>query len=321
MKTKPHYKKHKKAGLPPGSLIYTGDHISTEHIIECFETRNGVWEKSNNDINTIIETPFDSDRCIWINVIGLNEIDIIKNITEWMSISPLHAEDILNVNQRPKIDIEEDYIFAVIKYFDTIHEAPLLVGEQFSILLTKNILCTFQEKQEDQLNPIKQRLLKSTSIGSTHSSPDMIFYEVLVLLTDNYSSNFDFIGDIVYQIEGNITTMKYDDITKQLNQCRSSILLLKKSISSFKEGLFKILGLRIEWFADPVRKGLFDVHDHLIQLSEMSDTYREITISLKDLHTSLITHELNVVMKTLTIISTFFIPLTFLVCLYGLNFK
>lgn len=300
-----------KAGLSPRETIlevfdYNAEEIEEhkfyENIIEKFE----------------LLPPVEEDRVRWINFDGLNNMDIIESICKSYNIHSLVMEDILNTDQRPKIEDYESYIYMVAKmiYFDN----SLMVVEQVSIILGKGYVISFGERVGDVFNSIRERLRKS-SVHIRKSGADYLAYSILDSIVDGYFGVLERLGDEIDEVEdGLLNNPKMEGLIK-MRKLKRDLLFLHKSIWPLREvasGMERNENNLIK------RSTIFyirDVYDHIIQAIDTTETFRELIAGLMDVYLSSISNKMNEIMKVLTIISTIFIPLTFIAGVYGMNFK
>jgi magnesium transporter len=312
------YKKH--IGQVPGTLIYTGKKPDKDFHVECFDyTKDSIEESVLLNIEDAINYKL-TDSVTWINVDGLKHTDQIENIGKQYDLHPLVLEDIVNTTQRPKIDEYEGYLFIVLKmlYYD---ENESIVIEQVSFVLGKNYVITFQESEGDVFNSIRERLrLANGRIRGLKS--DYLMYALIDAVVDNYFSIIETLGNKIEDLEtelfaGNTRehiSIEVQQLKREILKVRRAIFPLREIINRIEKGEHPLIYKRtITYYRD--------IYDHLIQVSENIDIYREMIWSLMDMYMTTISNRMNEVMKVLTIMSSIFIPLTFLAGIYGMNFE
>ncbi|WP_242121342.1 magnesium/cobalt transporter CorA [Aestuariivivens sediminicola] len=310
----------KKLGQIPGSVIYTGNRAKQKLSIEVFDyNKEQCIEK---DLESV-EDSFvyqSSETITWININGLNYVDAIEKLGANYNLHPLVLEDIVNINQRPKIDEFDDYVFIVVKmlYYDANEK---MVCEQVSFILGKNYVLTFQESEGDVFDSVRDRIRQAK--GRVRSmQADYLLYVLIDAIVDHYFSVIELLGDKIEDFEtdifsGNIS----DNATQNIQNLKREILRVRRSIFPLREVIN-----RIEKNENPLihKKTLTfyrDIYDHIIQVSENIDIYREMIWSLMDMYMTTISNKMNEVMKVLTIMASIFIPLTFIAGIYGMNFE
>lgn len=311
------YKKH--VGLAPGTLVYTGTKTENELFIECIDysaTHLDIVE--HKDVSEVFHFK-STDSNTWININGLNHTKAIEAIGEHYKISPLVLEDIVNTSQRPKIDVYDDYIFVSLKmiYYD---KSESIVVEQVSLILGNNYVLSFQETEGDVFESLRERMNNVKGRLRTFGT-DYLFYALIDSVVDHYyevtetMSNKieDMEDDLFLGVTSNITTQQIQLLKKELLRVRRSITPLREIINRIENSDHKFIDKKnLQYY--------MDVYDHIVQLSDSVDIYREMIWGLMDMYMTSISNKMNEVMKVLTIIATIFIPLTFIAGIYGMNF-
>lgn len=311
-------KHHKKIGQVPGTIIYTGEK-SNPLSIEIFDYNSEeIIEKHLEKI----EDTFDfrsSDSVTWININGLHYTEDIDKIGKHYSLHPLNLEDIANISQRPKIDEYNDYLFVVLKmlHYDNKYKVK---SEQVSFILGKNYVLTFQEAEGDVFETVRDRLRNSKgkirSLGS-----DYLLYALMDAITDHYYVIIETMGDKIETLEDQLFLgISKQEITQQIQNLKREVLKVRRAIYPLREIINKIEKTHSGLIQDKTLHYFRDVYDHVIQISENIEIFREMIWGLMDMYMTAISNKMNEVMKVLTIISTIFIPLSFIVGVYGMNF-
>jgi magnesium transporter len=310
-------KKH--IGQVPGTLIYTGQKSDKDFHVECFDyTKDYIEESILLNIEDAVNYK-ETDSVTWINVDGLKHTDKIEDIGKLYDLHPLVLEDIVNTSQRPKIDEYDDYLFVVLKmlYYD---EDENIIIEQVSIVLGKNYVLTFQESEGDVFGSIRERLrLANGRIRGLKS--DYLMYALIDAIVDNYFGIIETLGNKIEDLETELFTGNAkEDINVEVQQLKREILKVRRAIFPLREIINRIEKGEHPFIYKRTINFFRDIYDHLIQVSENIDIYREMIWSLMDMYMTTISNKMNEVMKVLTIIATIFIPLTFIAGIYGMNF-
>lgn len=312
------HKKH--IGQVPGTLVYTGKKSDKDFQVECFDyTKDDIEETILLNIEDAVNYK-DTDSVTWINVDGLQHIDKIEDIGKQYDLHPLVLEDIVNTTQRPKIDEYEDYLFVVLKmlYYDANEE---IVIEQVSFVLGKNYVLTFQEAEGDVFGTIRERLRYANGRIRGLKS-DYLLYALIDAVVDNYFSIIETLGNKIEDLETELFTgHAREDVNIEVQQLKREILKVRRAIFPLREIINRIEKGEHQLIFKRTITYYRDIYDHLIQVSENIDIYREMIWSLMDMYMTTISNKMNEVMKVLTIMSSIFIPLSFLAGLYGMNFK
>jgi len=312
------YKKH--VGKSPGTLIYTGDKTAQKLFIESFDYNP---EFINELELEFIEDAFkfkSTDSITWININGLSHIDEIEKIGTHYNLHPLVLEDIVNTSQRPKIDEYEDYIFISLKmlYYDVDENITI---EQVSFVLGKNYVLTFQESEGDVFDSVRDRLRSGKGRIRTLGS-DYLLYALMDAVVDHYYIVVETMGNKVEDLEDVLFSGHVkEDLSQQVLSLKKELLKVRRAIFPLREIISRIEKTDHELILKKNLQFYNDVYDHIIQLSDSIDIFREMIWSLMDMYMTTISNKMNEVMKVLTIIATIFIPLTFIAGIYGMNFE
>ena len=312
------YKKH--IGKAPGTLVYTGQKTEKALHIESFDyTKETLTESILTNIEDA-QSYKNTDSVTWINIDGLNALNEIENIGKQYELHPLVLEDIVNTTQRPKIDEYDDYLFVVLKmlYYDTEEN---IVIEQVSLVLGKNYVLSFQESEGDVFNTVRERIRHGNGRIRGLKS-DYLMYALIDAVVDHYFSIIETLGNKVEDLETDLFAGNAkEDINIEVQQLKREILKVRRAIFPLREIINRIEKGDHPLIFKRTITYYRDIYDHLIQVSENIDIYREMIWSLMDMYMTTISNRMNEVMKVLTIISTIFIPLTFLAGIYGMNFE
>jgi magnesium transporter len=256
----------------------------------------------------------------WINVDGLRDAHLLEQFGSFFGLHPLVIEDILNTEQRPKVDFYEDYIYVVLKQLAWDPASEEVVGEQLSLILGSNFVLSFQELPGDLFDPIREKIRKKTG-RIRKLGPDYLLYTLLDAIVDNYFVILEKLGEQIELIEEELLRDPAPITLHRTHRQRREMIFLRRSIWPLRE---VISGLERE--ESPLIKNatdlfLRDVYDHTIRIMDTVETYRDMLAGMLDMYLSSVSNKLNAVMKVLTIIATIFIPLTFFAGVYGMNFK
>ncbi len=311
----------KKAGLAPGTVLHIGDSDYKGFKIEVYDfTQEKLERKDLTDPAQCAEY-LSTDTVTWINICGLSRTDKIEELGQVLGLHPLTLEDIVNTNQRPKLEEHEEYTFIVLKMV-YLREQKELMAEQLSMIAMSNVIVTFQENPEDVFGNLRKRL-ESTKTPIRKRSADFLLYALIDSVVDNYFEILEWIGEKVEDIEDDILAEQpVPGMVENVYNLRRDLIYLRKVIWPTREliGTLEKTGDGEFWKED-TRNYLRDLRDHSLQILDNVEVLREVLAELVTIHLSAISNRLNQVMKFLTIISTIFIPLTFIVGIYGMNFK
>jgi magnesium transporter len=315
----PSIKKKKKIGLPPGTLIYTGDKVKEITKIKVTEyTEDHYSYQEFKDITTDL-TKIKKPLLKWIDVYGLAQLDVINEIGRQFGLHPLVLEDILSPNQRPKLEDYGEYIFAVFKKLSWNADEEDFEYEQISLILGENYVISFQERDTKLFNPIYQRIYvpkgRVRQMGS-----DYLFYALIDITIDNYFIVLEKVGEDIEDIEDTLIKNPEPETLQSIYKLKRSSIELRKSIWPIREVINKLQREQSSLIKDELQIYLRDIYDHVFRISDVLENYRDIIVGMLDMYLSSVSNKMNDVMKVLTMISTIFIPLSFLGGFYGMNF-
>ncbi|NWF49961.1 MAG: magnesium/cobalt transporter CorA [Ignavibacteriaceae bacterium] len=310
----------KKPGLSPGTLIYTGDKKEEAIKISRFQYKDDSYEEK--EFKSLIDclNTIDDSYNFWINIDGIHNVGLVEDVGKSYGIHPLVLEDILNPVQRPKIEDYDEYIFIVLRMLTFNPKDQNIEWEQLSMIWGSNYLVTFQEAQGDVFEPVRERI--RTGKGKIRKEGiDYLVYTLLDAVVDSYFSTLESIGDSIENLEDTLIENPSKLIQGSIHTLRRNLILIKKSVWPLREVLSTVLREEPELVKTSTRIYLRDVYDHSIQVIDTVESYRDILSGILETYLSSLSTKLNQVIKILTIISTIFIPLTFLSGVYGMNFK
>jgi magnesium transporter len=313
-------KRLKKVGLPPGTLIYTGDRVDQKaHITIIDYDEDNFQEREITKFEECLVFK-DKPTVTWINVNGISHIANLENLGECFNLHPLVMEDILNIDQRPKVEDYEDYLFMVmktIKYEEVNNE---IEADQISLILGSNYVISFQEGDGDLFHSIRERL--QTGKGHIRKDrADYLFYALVDLIVDNYFVILEKFGEKIEFLEEEVVSQPDPDTLRDIHRFKNDMIILRKSLWPLREVISKLEKREFTLINDATVVYFKDVYDHTIVAIDTVETYRDILSGMLDIYLSSVSNKMNAIMKVLTIIATIFMPLTFLAGVYGMNFK
>ena len=309
-----------KQGLPPGTLAYIGAPKDHKVNISIFrynkEACNEIPHAQRDECLPQEESPY----ICWINIDGIHDLNLIADIGKEYHLHPLILEDIVNTTQRPKVEEYDNGIYMVLKMISFDKESREIDTEQISLFLGKNYVLTFQEKPADVLGPIRNRL--QNNLGRIRKNgPDYLFYALIEIIISNYFRVLEGLEDKIDELEDELNEDLSSNIIQRIQKLKRELIFMRKSVYPLREMLGLLERNPSIFIIKKTQLFLRDLQGQTYNISEMVETYRDILSNLHDLHLSLNGHKMNEVMKLLTIISTIFIPLTFIAGIYGMNFE
>ena len=311
-------KQSKKAGLPPGTLVYIGKERQEKVNIDVIDyTESQLQEIRPSAVEECLA--FSGKPTVtWINVTGVHDTDVIEKIGKQFGLHSLVMEDIVNTKQRPKIEAYENCLFMVLKmlFFNEKNETR---AEQVSLVLGRNFVISFQETERDVFEHVRQRIRQQGSIRKMGS--DYLVYALIDAIVDNYFAILEKIGGTIENVENEIMKNPGKETMGRVHALKRDLIYLRKSVWPLREVISSMerggSGLVKEHTAIYLR----DVYDHTIRVIETIETFRDMVSGMVDVYLSSVSNRTNEVMKVLTIIATIFMPLTFIVGIYGMNFE
>ena len=313
-------KKHQTPGQSPGTMIHVGEKKTETVHIGIFEYDASSITYTELDSALELETERNKPGVRWINVDGLHDVDCMTRIGGEFGIHPLIMEDILDTDQRPKLDVQGDYIFLLLKMITFDKAADALDIEQVSFIVGGDFVITFQEKPGDVFDPVRERL-RALKGRIRKLGADYLAYALVDVVVDNYFLVLERIGEQLEDLEDDIIGSRHMDSSRRIHQVKRELLFLRKSIWPLRELITGLLREENTLILDATRPYLRDVYDHTIQVIDTIETYRDMASGILDIYLSSVSNRMNEVMKVLTVIATIFIPLTFMTSLYGMNFE
>ncbi len=282
------------------------------------------------DTNTIVEVELQtvselSDYLnkyekIWINIDGLHDVKLLGEVGRLFAIHTLVLEDIANTGQRPKVDIGEDYIFTSIKMMFLDEKIHRLEAEQISMYLTKNVLITFQEKQGDIFEPIRERLRNKKGRVRNYNIT-YLKYCLLDLIVDNYNFLMETFGEKVEDLEDKILLEPNKDILAEINKNKIELNYFRKAIRPAREAISNFKDFKTDLITKKEQPFFNDLQDLIQRSYDLVENYKNMLSEQLTVYSTNVNNRLNDIMKILTIFSVIFIPITFVAGIYGTNFE
>jgi magnesium transporter len=307
--------RHKsRPGAPPGVVHSAEDSLPTS--VRLMAYSDGTLVDESDVTPEQLQQLMLPEGVTWIDVVGLRDTQTITRIGEMFGLHPLSLEDVVHVHQRPKVEVFGDHLFVIARMVSL---PDRLEHEQVAIFLGKNYVVTFQERPGDCLEPVRQRLRDHRGRIRTTGS-DYLAYALLDAIIDHYFPIIEAYGGELDRIEQQIDEGVGDRAISELHDIRSDLLVMRKLMWSHREAIHSLLCEEHPLIDSATLFYLRDCYDHTIQIVDLVETYRETCGNLRDFHFSLISQKTNDIMKLLTIISSIFIPLSFIAGVYGMNF-
>ncbi|NWF57014.1 MAG: magnesium/cobalt transporter CorA [Syntrophaceae bacterium] len=313
-------KSSKKAGLPPGTLVHIGEKKTEKTRVAVVEyDGHGFQEKELKNFDDCYLFPKES-AVTWVNVIGIQQVEVLEKLGTCFVVHPLALEDILNTEQRPKVEDYGEDLFIVVKLISYDDKRDEVEAEQISLILRPQALLSFQEKEGDDFAAVKERL-RGGKGRLRKMGADYLAYTLLDIVVDQYFVVLEKLGERIEVLEGKLLTDPSTSTLQKIQNLKREMLLLRKWVWPLREVISSLERGEFPGIQASSRVYFRDVYDHTIQVMDSIEIYRDMLSGMLDIYLSSLNNRMSAVMKVLTIIATIFMPLTFLAGVYGMNFK
>ncbi|QZZ19880.1 magnesium/cobalt transporter CorA [Leptothermofonsia sichuanensis E412] len=277
-------------------------------------------------IRTEIATPeecapyLDTESVSWVDVQGLGSENVLQRIGKVFNLHPLVLEDVVNVPQRPKVEEYGDQLLVIARMVTPNRNGDGFISEQVSFILAKHYLLTVQEEPEyDAFGPIRERIRLSKGSIRKHGT-DYLIYALLDSIIDGFFPVLETYGEKIEELEDEVVSNPTRKTLERIHELKRDLLTLRRAIWPQRDSINALIRDSNTLISNDVRIYLRDCYDHTVQVLDMVETYRELSSSLMDVYLSSVSNKMNEVMKFLTVMSSIFIPLTFIAGVYGMNF-
>ncbi len=307
------------SGLSSGNLVPIGDKLMEKPKITIIDYSSSTLEE--RIVETIEECTvyLDKPTMTWINIDGLHEVNFIEQIGQCFHIHPLTLESILNTTQRPKIEYFPNYIYIALKMISWDEKEQETTIEHISLILMQNMVLSFQEREGDVFNSVRERI-RNRNGKIRQSSVDYLIYALLDTIVDQYFVILEKLGEKTELLEDVLINQPSPQNLQVIHQTKRNLIYLRNAVWPLREVINKLEKEETALIQEGTKLFLRDVYDHTIQVIETIEALRDMVSGLLDIYLSSVSNKMNEVMKVLTIIATIFIPLTFLAGIYGMNF-
>lgn len=317
-------KKHysKKVGMPPGTPIYIGD-------ADISKLDKPILTKIAYDGTELIECELsaetlatfkpDTGKKLWLNVHGVHDAGLIKQIGELFKLHPLVVEDILNTEQRPKVDEYEDYIFLETRNFYYEKESMSTSSEQISMVLSHNFLLTFQERSTGAFEPVRERL-RANHAHTRGQGVDYLAYALLDSVVDSYFKVLEDVSNDSEDLEDRLLAKPSNTELQNIHQLKHVSIELRRAVWPLREVINSLTRNEKAFFNPSTVPYLRDVYDHTVNFIESLESIRDSLSSMMDIYMASVTQRVNLELRALTVVAMLFMPATLIAGIFGMNF-
>jgi len=313
-------KRSKKAGLPPGTLVHIGNKRVEKVKISIIDYDEKQFQEK--EIKAIKEcfSYKDTPTMTWINIDGVHEIKVIEEIGKHFNLHPLILEDMVDTDQRPKIKDLGNYIFIILKMLYYAEKDNEMKVEQVSLVLGKNYVISFQEREGDVFDSIRERI--RNNLGQIRKAgADYLIYALIDAIIDNYFTVIEKLGEETENLEDKVISQPNPANVQAIHKLKRDLIFLRKSVWPLREVINILERGESLLILKATNLYLRDIYGQTIQVMDTVETLRDVLSGILDIYLSSMSNRMNEIMKVLTIIATIFIPLTFIVGIYGMNFQ
>lgn len=310
--------RHAPPGTAPGSLYVPEGALKPRVTIMTYNA-SGFEEKTVSGVKAIKEQlDMHPDKNHWIDIRGFGDKEFFEQVADCFGIHRLQMEDVFNVYQRAKAEEYQGHMFLISRCLK--EENDVFINDQLSLFLGKNFVISIQDKYEDLLNPLRERIRQGKGFVRKYGA-DYLLYAIMDVVLDNFFPVIEAVSDRLDELQEALIDNPTRDLLNRVMQTKRDLIMLRRAIWSERDKVNDILRSNFSLIAESTKIYFRDSYDHCVHVIDLVESYKEVTASLMDVYMSSVSNKMNQVMKVLTIISTIFIPLTFIVGLYGMNFS
>ncbi len=313
-------KRSQTAGLAPGTPVYIGEKREAPALLGVIAYDEARFEEkaaATIDEALAFRRP---GGVTWINVAGIQEVGLIEELGRRLGLHPLIIEDVVNTAERPKVEDYGEYIFFILKLFETDGRGRGGDIQQVSLVLGPDYVLSFEERKSRVLAAVEDRVRKGKG-RSRRMGPDYLAYALIDAVVDSYFGTMEAVGEEIEAIEEELVLDPKRQVLQRIHALKREMIHFRRSIWPLRELINRLERLETPLVKPATDAYLRDLYDHTIQIIDSVETYRDVLSGMLETYLSSVSNRMNEIMKVLTIIATIFIPITFLVGLYGMNFK
>lgn len=314
-----HHHPRRKTGLPPGSLVHTGERKTRSPSLSLLRYDQDQVSPSQPESPAGIAPPGPGEH-LWLNVDGIHDPALMAEIGTRFGLHPLVQEDIMNPHQRPKVEDYGSYLYFVVHLFEACPDQDELLSDQISIVLGHDFVLTFQERKGDCFAPIRERLSGARATLRREGS-GYLAYALLDAVIDRYFLIADWLGERAEQIEDEALENPRRDLLARINRVKRDTLQVRRAVWPLREVLNGLIRGEDAFFNAATQLYLRDVYDHTVHVIEILEAVRDLLADLVDIYLSSVSNRLNLELRVLTVLTTLFMPASLIAGIFGMNFR
>lgn len=312
-------KRGRKVGQPPGTLVHVGEQHSENTTLTLVRYNQDLYSEQVLAQVADLDRKALPDQVLWCQIKGVHDAAVVQELGEMFQLHPLVMEDILNTDQRPKLEIHEHFLYIVVKTLEFDTHMSEAHTEQISLVLGDGFLLSFQEGSEELFQGVRNRLSTGRRLRALRA--DYLAYALIDTLVDNYFVLLEKFGDNVELLEEELLNNPSPATLAKIHHYKREMLLLRKAVWPLREVLVSLSRDENDLVTSDTQVYVRDVYDHTIHIMDSIDTIRDLLAGMLDLYISSVSNHMNEIMKVLTIFASIFMPLTFIAGIYGMNFQ
>jgi magnesium transporter len=304
-------------GSSPGIIQPSTDSLAPKFILVSYNSES-ILEMPYDSLFEVLDKIKDQSQYKhWLEIKGFGDKQMLEYLCEHFSIHRMEMEDVVNSYQRPKMEEHTSHLFVVSRLFYRCSD-DTLKNEQVSIFLFPNLIISMQETYIDQFESVRARLRSGKGLIRS-SNVDYLAYGLMDTAIDNYFPILEGVSEALDILEDKLFEQPTRSLLQQIQKFKRELISIRRAVFAERDKMNDLLRTDTDFYSDQTKVYLKDTYDHAIQVLDIVDSYKEITASLMDIYLSNVSNRMNQIMKVLAIISTVFIPLTFIVGVYGMN--
>jgi magnesium transporter len=311
-------KRSRKTGLSPGTLVHIGENRTETVEITLFNYAGTQCDERTVTNPNDLQPPTD-ETVTWINVGGVHKVEVLEALGKQFGLHPLLLEDIANTDQRPKLDDYETYVFLVTKMLTVTDRGDVLV-EQVSFVVGRNYVLSFQENGTDVFRPVRD-WLRAGKGRLRHNGSDYLLYALVDAVVDQYFAVLESLGEKIESLQERVMAHPGPETLKDIHAMKRQLLFVRRAVWPLREATNNLSRSDCPFLHEPTKIFFRDVYDHVVQIVDTIETLREMVSASLEIYLSSVSYRLNAVMRVLTVITTIFMPLSFIASVYGMNFE